>query len=219
MNLAILFIEVILVYLAILLLYKFFKKEGLYIFAVLGSFISTILLYKTIDILSYESVLSISINTSLFIIANMLVQKNGPDEIKKLIYIILISSVFAYIMLCFTSLFTSSEYNLGVNNAYDDLFSLDIRLFLANLISMLLMIIFNSRLYHMLRRIKNKIWISNILSLMITSFIESIIFVILGYIGSVNLVNILNLIIVRYVLKIFISIIGTIDIYIENKSN
>jgi len=216
MNLGLLFIETILVYFSILLLYKYFKQDGLYIFIILGCILFNVLLLKSIEILSYESVLGLSINTAIFVIANILVQKNGPEEVKKIIIVVLISSFFSYAILSMGSLLNSSDYNLISNLAYDELFCFNLRLFVANLLSMLMLILINARLYHALRRIKNNILISNIFTMIIICFIESIIFIIIGYIGS-SMYEILNLIVIRYILKLFIGLTGTIDIYLINK--
>ena len=82
---------------------------------------------------------------------------------------------------------------------------------------MLYALIFNYKLYYYLKRIKNKIWISNLFSSIIINFITAILFPILAYALIEEPIDIIKLIIIRYLISLIVSIIGTIPIYIANR--
>ena len=211
MNFLLTLIEVFVVFGLMLLIYKMFNKNGLYGLAIVLSVISNVFIYKTINIFTYESVLGVVSGMAVLIISNIIVQKNGPEEIKKLLILIISSSFISYVILNIGGLISADNNS---NLAFDELFNLNIRIFVANILSLVISIIFSSKLYHSLRRIKNQIWISNILSMFIICFIDAIIFVIIGYVGKVTTYEFFNLIVVGYMLKLIIGIIGTINIYL-----
>jgi uncharacterized PurR-regulated membrane protein YhhQ (DUF165 family) len=63
------------------------------------------------------------------------------------------------------------------------------------------------------------IWVSNLFSTIIIQFIASIFFPVLAYAFIKEPIDIIKIIIIRYMLSIIISIVGTIPIYIANKIN
>ena len=65
----------------------------------------------------------------------------------------------------------------------------------------------------MLEEVKNILWFSNITSSLIVQMLESIIFVLLGYLGDVSFTLIFGMIVIRYLIKIVISVIGLVPVY------
>lgn len=216
MNLVLFVFEIIVLYISLLIMYKRNKKEGLYIWALIASILGNIMILKTVEIFSFEVNLGIIINAVIFIAANIIVQKYGPEEIKKMIMIVLLGSLLGFIITSLGSYITPSEYNLSANKAYDYIFIENLRLYLANTIALFICLWVKAILYHELRKIKNKIWISNSLSTIIIQFIESIIFISIAYFFNLKINEIVILIIGRYFIKLFVGLIGNNAIYIAN---
>ena len=217
MNILLLFIEILLMYLGIIFLYKKFKIEGLYIWSIFATLLINILVLKSVDIFQSELLLGTILNISLFLVCNIIVQNKGIEEAMKLLWIILITSLFGYIVLNMSGLIESSTYGIYTNKAYDNLLGYNMRIFAACTISLLGTLLLNINLYYTIRRLKNKIWISNMLSTIIIQFIESIIFGVFAYIITIDVRELVLLILIRYIIKVLIGVIGTIFVYKANK--
>ena len=78
-------------------------------------------------------------------------------------------------------------------------------------------------MYYELKKINNRIFISNIFSIIIAELIENLLFVLIAYLfeqGKSDLIfDIIFCIIFRYIIKTIIGLFGTIPIYITNKFN
>ena len=211
--------EVIICYLAIIILNKKYKTDGLYVYAIIATFISCIMSLKQIDLLNITIPIGFGITTSLLIAGNIITQKRGPDEIKTYLTLILITALFSCCFLNMSGLMKSSDYNLYANKSYDSIFEYNLRIYIANILAIITCVWLNSKLYYEIKKIKNKIILSNIFSITIIGLIENIIFVFIAYLFEYEFINIVLCIIFRYMIKTIIGIIGTIPIYITSKFN
>ena len=216
-NIILVLLEVIICYTSILLLNKKYKTDGLYVYAIIATFLSCIMSLKQIDILSATVPIGFGVTMSLVIAGNIITQKRGPEEIKTYIVLILVTALISCCFLNMSGLMESSDYNKFANKSYDSIFEYNLRVYIANIISIILAVWLNSKLYYELKKIKNKIIISNIFSIVIIELLENIIFVLIAYLFEYEPINIILCIIFRYMIKSVIGILGTIPIYISNK--
>ena len=215
-NINLLCIELLINSIAILIIYKNYKYEGLITYSIVAFVLSNLMSLKSISIYNFDINLGIITLTSIFISTNIFIQKKGYDETKKTILYITITSVIAYVCLLLTSQISSSNINLFTNKSFDNIFLDSARLYFANIATMLYILIFSSKLYSYLKRTKNKIWISNIFSGIIIQFIASCLFTIIAYAFIKEPIEIIKIIIIRYMLSLITIIVGTIIIYIAN---
>jgi len=216
-NVILVILEVIICYTSILLLNKKYKTDGLYVYAIIATFLSCIMSLKQIDILSATVPIGFGVTMSLVIAGNIITQKRGPEEIKTYIVLILVTALISCCFLNMSGLMESSDYNKFANKAYDSIFEYNLRVYIANIVSIILAVWLNSKLYYELKKIKNKIIISNIFSVVIIELLENIIFVLIAYLFEYEPINIILCVIFRYMIKTIIGILGTIPIYISNK--
>ena len=174
---------------------------------------------KQIDLVSVTVPIGFGVTTSLIIAGNIITQKRGTDEIKTYILLIIVTALVSFCFLNMSGLMKSSDYNLYANKSYDSIFEYNLRVYIANLISLPLCVWLNSKLYYEIKKIKNNIALSNIFSIVIIELLENIIFILIGYLFEYELINIILCIIFRYMIKAVIGAIGTIPIYISNKYN
>ena len=215
-NIYILFIEVILCFLLMLIMYKKDNINSLYYYAVIIFILSNLMSLKTIELYDFELNLGIIPFTSIFIASNIIIQKKGPEEIKKLIMILLATSILSYITLYLVSLMNSSNINLFTSASYDNIFIDSPRIYFSNIVTMLYTLFFNSKLYYYLKKEKNQIWLSNIFSNIIIQFISSILFSFLAYAITKEVIDVLKLTMIRYIISLVVCFIGTFIIYITN---
>ena len=216
-NVNLLCLELLICLITIMLIYKIFKFEGLYAYSVIAFILSSLMSLKMITLYNFDINLGIICFTSVFIASNIIIQKKGYEEVKKLILYTVITSIIAYGCLYLISIMDSSSINLFTNKSFDNIFENSARLYFANIVTMLYILIFNSKLYYYLKRNQNKIWISNIFSGIIIQFIASCLFPIIAYALIKEPIEIIKLIIIRYMISLITIIIGTVTIYIANK--
>lgn len=216
MNIVYLIIELLICFSAITYNYKKYSYNGLYVYATTSLILSCLMSLKTIDIFNFTLNLGLIPFISLFIVANIIVQKKGIEEIKNLIIVLLITSVLSYIILLLVSKMDSSIINQWTSASYDNIFINSPRIYFANIVTMLYMLYLNSLLYYYLKKEKNKIWISNIVSTVIIHFFATIVFILLAYAITTKIDKIIGMLLIRYMLSIVIGLFGTIIIYINN---
>lgn len=216
--------EVILCYIAIIFLNKKYKTDGLYVFAIIATFISCIMGLKQITILEKIDIpTGLGVTTSIILAGNIITQKRGPQETKTYIVLILVTALVSCCFLNLSGLMEGSDYNKYANKDYDSLFDYNLRIYLGTIISIITGVFLSSKLYYELKKIKNRIAVSNIFSIIIAGLVETLLFVLIAYLfdpGKSEIVfDIIFCIIFRYIIKTLIGIIGTIPIYITNKFN
>ena len=89
----------------------------------------------------------------------------------------------------------------------------NIRIFIGGFVSIMLMLWSSSYVYYYIRRSKNILWFSNIGTMLFIQMLESIIFVIISYIGEFDFTLLFGMIVIRYLIKIMIGMIGLIPVY------
>lgn len=216
MNSIYLIIELIVCSISIIYLYKKYQYNGLYTYAIIAFILSNLMSLKEIELFGFTLNLGIIPYISIFTAGNIVVQKKGMEEIKRFILTLLLTSTLAYAILFLVSKMDSSPINLWTNISYNNIWINSPRIYFANIVTMLYMLYFNSMLYYYLKKEKNKIWISNVISTIIIQFFTSIIFILLGYAITTGINQIVEMMLIRYVLSIIIGIVGTMTIYIIN---
>lgn len=218
-NILLVIAEVFICYTSMIILNKKYKTDGLYVYAIIATFLSCIMSLKQIDLLTITVPIGFGVTTSLIIAGNIITQKRGPEEIKTYLVLILVTALVSCCFLNMSGLMKSSDYNFYANKSYDSIFEYNLRVYIGNIVSILLCTWINSKLYYEIKRIKNKIVLSNIFSITITELLENTIFVLIAYLFEYELINIVLCVVFRYMIKTVIGIVGTIPIYITNKYN
>ena len=220
MNYIYLLIETIIVFLLMILFYRFGKKDGLFVYIGFMASLLSIILFKSIDVFSFEMDLGIPFIMGIFVCSNVIVQRYGKDEIKKIISSFALSYVIMVVVLTLTSLIYPSEYNTITNNSYNSLFGYNLdnlRLLVSGLLSIGFTLWYNAYIYYYIRKNKNKYLFSNIGSMLVIQFAESIIFIIISYVGVFGFDMLFGMIVIRYLFKIIIGFISLIPFMVALK--
>lgn len=224
-NTILLIVELMICLLMIPIVYKISKTEGLYIYTITALFISSLMSLKVINIFSFDVNLGFIPLMTIFIASNIIVQKQGKEELKKLILTLIITASISYIVILLIINLNFNEdffrpYNnlfLFTNKSFDNILIDSHRIYFANIVTLLYSLIINSKLYYYLKTEKNKIWISNLFSAIIVQFIASILFSLLAYTFIIEPLDLIKRIIIRYALSIIVLIFGTATIYFTTK--
>ena len=216
-NIILIFIEMIICYVLLLLLCKKFKTDGIYVYGIIATFISCIMSLKQIELMGVNVPIGFAVTTSLIIAGNMITQKRGPEELKTYLSLVLVTALISCSFLNLSGIIDSSEYNKLSNISYDKIFKYNLRIYLGLTISIIISIYLSSKLYYLLKRLQNKIILSNIFSIIIVELLENILFVFIAYLFEYEPIDLILCLVIRYMIKTVIGLIGTITIYIANK--
>ena len=216
-NIILIFIEMIICYVLLLLLFKKFKTDGIYVYGIIATFISCIMSLKQIELMGVNVPIGFAVTTSLIIAGNMITQKRGPEELKTYLSLVLVTALISCSFLNLSGIIDSSEYNKLSNISYDNIFKYNLRIYLGLTISIIISIYLSSKLYYLLKRLQNKIILSNIFSIIIVELLENILFVFIAYLFEYEPIDLILCLVIRYMIKTVIGLVGTIPIYIANK--
>ncbi len=217
MNIILLILEILLMSSGILLLFKKYKKDGLYFWIISSIILTNIMALKTTNILEIDVALGSILYVGIFIAMNLIIQKYGTESIKKIVISTIIASIISVLIITVFTLFNSSFINIDTNISFNILFASNIRIFIASIITFIISIYINTTIYRKLRMDNNKIFVNNTVAMLITQFFDTIIFIVIAFGGTLNLKVIINSIAIRIIIKYITGIIGTIVIYRGNK--
>lgn len=218
-NIILILIEIIICYSSMLILYKKYRTDGIYVYGIIATFASCIMSLKQIDLMGVSVPIGFGVTTTLIIAGNLITQKRGPEELKTYIILILITALVSCCFLNLSGLTESSKYNEIANKSYDSIFKYNLRIYFGLIISIILSSYLGSKLYYILKRVQNKIIISNIFSIIIIELLENTVFILVAYLFEYEIIDLMLCIVFRYMIKTFVGIIGTIPLYIANKIN
>ena len=213
-SLTIMIIELILCLIMLIIMYKKYKIEGLYIYSIISLILSFFMSLKKVSLYNYDVNLGIIPLVTTFTAFNILIQKKGIEETKKLLMTVLSTTLISYFIFLLISYMNSSNINLFTNASYDNIFVDSLRIYFANIVTLLYSLLLNNKLYYYLKIMKNNIFISSIFSTIIIQFIASIIFSLVAYVFTLEMIEIIKIIMIRYLISLVVGILGTIIIYI-----
>lgn len=217
MNIVLLFSELVISYFSIFILYKRYNQEGLSLWLVMAMFLGNIMVTKAISISNVDVNLGVVVQSTIFIVANIIIQKEGKNKIYDILKLLLGISLFSYIIFLLVSLTDISTITVQTDKAFNKLFFNNIMLYLTNNVSLVICLILNCNIYYTIKTIENKIWLSNFLSMVLSQLVSNILFGFIYLIIDNNVFNVIIIIIIRYLMALITIMIGTLFIYYVNK--
>ena len=218
-NIVLIIAEVLICYSFLIFLNKKYKTDGIYVYGIIATFTSCIMSLKEISIMNVNIPIGFGVTTSLIIAGNLITQKRGTDELKTFISLILVTALVSCCFLNMSGLIESSKYNEIANKSYDSIFTYNLRKYIALIASTILSVWLSGKLYYLIKKLQNKIILSNTFTVIIIEVLENTLFVLITYLFEEKIVDIILCLIFRYMIKTIIGLIGTIPIYIANREN
>ena len=202
-----------------LVLYKKYKTDGLYVYGIIATFAACIMSLKQIDIMSVTVPIGFATSISIIVAGNLITQKRGPEELKTYLSLILITALVSCCFLNLSGLIKSRKFNEMANKSYDSIFKYNLRIYLALIISTLISTYLSSKIYYLIKRLQNKIILSNIFSIIIIELLDNVLFTLIAFLFDYELVDLMLCLVFRYMIKTIIGLLGTIPLYIANKNS
>lgn len=203
-------------FISVILSYKYLGKNGLFLWIIVATLVSNIQTIKTINLFGLETSLGTILYGSTFLATDILNYKYGIEESRKTIAYGFIAMV---IMTFFMSI--SLVYEPSINDFSQDslslIFSFNIRITIASLIGFTVSQFVDTFLFDMLQKRYNKLWLSNNISTIVCQILDTVIFTIITYIGTINVSSIIEIMISMYIFKVIVALLDTPFMYLAAK--
>lgn len=221
MSNELIFIITVLIYLgSVLLLYKFFGKNGLFAFAIFGTLLGNIAVCKCIDLFGLSTTAGNVLYASTFLVTDILSEKYGKKEAHKAVMysfsVMLLWLLGTQLILLFTP--NSNDY---INESLKVVFGLVPRITIASLVGFICSQNIDVVLYHFIWKKtgdnKSKLWLRNNGSTLISQLIDTVIFAFLAFFGTYPTNVFISILVTTYLFKAIVALADTPFIYIARK--
>jgi queuosine precursor transporter len=200
-----------------ILIEKFFKKEGLYVWISVALITANILVAKNINILNLQATMGNILFASTFLATDILSEKYSSKDSKKAINIGILSVILFTLATQFSLLFKPNELDM-VNNSLKNIFTFNLRINISSIImcylsNMLDIIIFEK----IKKKVPDKMWLRNNIATIISNCLENYFFTFFAFIGIYDIKTILAIATTTTILEIIIAICDTPFLYLSKK--
>ncbi len=215
------FILSILFYLgSVLLLYKLFGKNGLYVFTVFSTILANIQVCKCVDIFGFSTTAGNVLYAASFLVTDILSEKYGKKSAGKAVKYGLCVTALWVIGTQLTLAFVPNA-NDYISESLKVVFGLVPRVAVASFIGYACSQTIDVFLYHYIwektGQKKEKLWIRNNLSTLTSQAVDTIVFTTLAFLGTYPTKVFVSILLTTYLFKAVVAILDTPFAYIARK--
>ncbi len=213
--------SVVLIYGAVLVAYRLFRKSGLYAMTVIATILANIEVLLLVEAFAMEMTLGNVMFASTYLITDILSENEGKEAATKAVWIGVFTSV---IMLLFTQYWLLYEPASAdwVSEHIRAIFGTTPRMLLASFTGYVTSQRFDVWLYHKLWDYTTKktgerkgfLWLRNNLATLVSQMLNTVIFTLIAFWGWYDTKTLISIMISSYVVFIFTSLIDTPAVYL-----
>lgn len=198
-------------------MYKLFGKTGLYAWTVFASVLSSIEASKIVTLFGISVTLGNVLYGSAFLITDILSENHGKKAANRAVYLGIITSlvwVFATSYLCWFVPNGDDFLSPNIHAVFGFVPRIAISSILTYAISQALDIYIYHYLWKLCGNTSKLLWLRNNGSTLVSQFLDTVIFTVLAFYGTVPYDVLLILIVSTYVFKVLVSLLDTPLIYL-----
>lgn len=199
-----------------LLCYRLFGKKGLYAWIGVATVIANIQVVKTVEMFGIVMTLGNTMYVSLYLTSDLLNEKFGREEAKRAVWFGFFTLIMTTVLMQMVLAFEPQESDIS-QGALQTIFGLMPRLALGSLTAYFVSQFLDVRLYSWIRKYypkRHQLWIRNNGSTMVSSFVDTLIFCSIAFLGQYSLQVWLEILLTTYVFKFVLTAAGTPFLYI-----
>lgn len=217
-NVALLLCETLVIFGSLILVYKCFSKDGLFMWAGLVPVLANIMTVKTTNILGFDSTCGTVLFASVFLCTDILSEHFGERESKKAVYLGVVSNIIFIVSSQICLMYIPSEVDV-MSDTLSSLFSLNLRVTLSSILCYMLSNIGDVIIYNKLKnRTGDKlIWLRNNVSTIVCNCLENFVFIFLAYVGIFDIQTIISIALATCVVETIVAILDTPFLYIARR--
>ena len=202
-------------------LYRLFGKTGLQVAIATAIILANLQGPKLTIIFGLETTLGVIFYSSIFFATDVLSENYGRAEARKAVHMGFAVSVIVLVMLSLALMYQPSdrpetaEFSSNIHEAFATILDFTPRFIAGSLLAYFISQSFDVWAFHKIRNITGEkwLWLRNNLSTMSSQIIDTAIFSLVAWWGTVDLVTALKLGATKYVFKLVIAAIDTSFIY------
>lgn len=199
-----------------LLCYKLFGKKGLYAWIGVATVVANIQVVKTVEMFGIVMTLGNTMYVSLYLTSDLLNEKFGRDEAKRAVWFGFFTLIMTTVLMQMTLVFKPQAGDIA-QSSLETIFGLMPRLALGSLTAYFVSQFLDVRLYAWIRKFypgRNQLWIRNNGSTMVSSFVDTLIFCSIAFLGEYSFGVWLEILFTTYIFKFVLTAAGTPFLYI-----
>ena len=204
-----------------LLLYRLFGKVGLQVAIATAIILANLQGPKLTIIAGFETSLGVIFYSSIFLATDMLSENYGKREAARAVWMGFTVSVIVLVMLSIGLMYLpstnpkSAEFSSDIQNAFDTILNFTPRFVFGSLLAYLISQRFDVWAFHKIKSWTGErwLWLRNNGSTMASQLIDTTIYSLIVWWGTVELTHALMLGAVKYGFKLVIAAIDTVFIY------
>lgn len=216
MNELLWILTLILSFISIILCYKYLGKNGLFLWIVVATMVSNIQTIKTINLFGLETSLGTILYGSTFLATDILNYKYGLKESRKTIIYGFLAMIIMTTFMALCLLYEPSANDFA-QESLATIFFFNIRITIASLVGFGVSQFMDTIIFHKLQNKYNKLWLSNNISTMFCQIVDTIIFTLITYVGTMDSKTIIEIMTSMYIFKLIVALLDTPFMYLASK--
>lgn len=217
-NEFLMFIEILVIFSSILIINKFFKKEGLITYIGIATILANIQVAKQITIFGLDATLGNVLFASTFLATDILTECYGKKYAMKGINLGLTSVIIYLICTQLTIAFTPNEFDI-VSDSMSNLFALAPRVCISSVLMYFIANKVDIVIYDKMKQLNTKMWLRNNICTILCNCLENFGFCFLAFIGILDFNTIISISITTCIIETIIALCDTPFLYIAKKIN
>lgn len=217
-NELIFLIELIVCYSIILLINRFFNKEGLIAWVAIASILANILTAKNVDSFGMTYTLGTVMFASTFLATDILSERFGKDSAKKGVYIGLIGTICLVIFSQIGLWYAPSAIDYA-HDSMQTIFSLSLRISISSMVMYFVANMLDVFLYNKLKeKTGNKLmWVRNNVATILCNCLENFLFMFGAFYGVFETKDVLMMAVSTSLVEIIAGLLDTPFLYIATR--
>ncbi|MFW6364902.1 MAG: queuosine precursor transporter [Spirochaetota bacterium] len=201
-----------------ILIFKYFRKEGLFAVIVANIILCNIQVPKIVELFGFTVTLGNILYGSIFLATDLLSEFYGKKEARRGVVLGFVFLVFMTVVMQIALMFQPAADGIEVHNALVSIFSLLPKIALGSLCAYILSQMHDVWLYHLLkeRTSGRYLWIRNNVSTALSQLIDSVVFCTIAFWG-LDRSLLVEIIFTTYVMKFIVSVVDTPFIYLARR--
>lgn len=217
MNILLGFCNIVVIFSLVVLIEKFFKKEGIVVWVSIATIIANLTVCKMIDIMSFTTSLGNVAFASTFLATDIISEKYGKDLAKKAVYLSIFAQISFLIITQLSLLFIPSSEDI-VHNSMKTLFGINIRTSIASMGMFFIANMLDIYIYNKLKeKYPKRLWFRNNTSTILCNCVENYFFNFFAFVGIFSLGTIFSIATTTTIFEIIIAVCDTPFLYLSKR--
>ena len=215
-NAIILFIEVAVIFSALLVCYKLFGKYGVFAWVGIATVLANVITAKNADILGLSTAIGTVMFASTFLATDILSENHSEEDAKTAVFIGLFADVLLIVSTQIALLYKPSAIDYA-DDAMRTLFSLNLRISLASMVMYFIANMADVKIFTKMKEKGTALWLRNNVATILCNCLENFGFIWLAFVGIYDTATILEIALATSAVEMIVAVLDTPFIYVARK--